>query len=147
MFARLRYEFALRRLQTEKRRTERFYATKEAEISDKKNNLIEMQRLNEEQIYETQVVHDKIARLQTVFLRNEAERYLLPVPEFNDGDDGAWELAATAAHYQLKPDAIAELRSAIRKEKKERRENWQSWAALAIGFVGAMIGLVAALKK
>jgi hypothetical protein len=147
MFSRLRYEFALRRLQRGKRRTERLYATKEAEIKDKKNNLIELQKLGEEQIHETQVIHDQIARLQTVFLREEAERYLLPIPKFDDGDGGSWEFAATAAHYQLKPDAIAELRSAIRKEKKERREGWQSWAALAIGFVGAMIGLVAALKK
>lgn len=147
MFSRLRYEFALRRLQREKRRTEQFYTAKVAETQNKKTNLIETQKLDEEQIHETQVIHDQIARLQTGFLREQAERYLLPVPKFDDGDGGAWEFAATAAHYQLKPDAIAELRSAIRKEKKERREGWQSWAALAIGFVGAMIGLVAAFKK
>jgi hypothetical protein len=47
----------------------------------------------------------------------------------------------------LKHDVIVELRSAIRKEKKERREVWQSWAALSIGLTGALIGLVAALKK
>jgi hypothetical protein len=84
--------------------------------------------------------------LQTVYLIDEAQPLLLPTPSFTE-DSSAWEEASTAVHYQLTRDAIAELRSAIRKEKKERRESWQAWVALTIGGVGALIGLVSALKK
>jgi hypothetical protein len=107
----------------------------------------ELEKLTHEEIFEVQVIEDKISRLQTTFLRDEAQRYLLPVPEFNTTDDGAWEQATTAAQYQLKPAALAELRSAIRQEKKERRESWQSSAALAIGLIGALIGLFSAMTK
>jgi hypothetical protein len=147
VFNRLRYEIAVRRLQREMRQTQQFYTAKSAEALKNKLGAMEMQKLNEEEIFEVQVIHDKIARLQTTYLREEAERYLVPVPPFNHEKDGDWEFAATAAHYQLKMGPLAELRSAIRKEKKERREAWQSWAALLIGLIGAMIGLVAAFKK
>jgi len=147
VLARLRYEYALRRLQKEKRATDAHYEKEQAVLEAKKAGLIEMQRADEHQIYEAQRINDQIAGLQTNFLREEAERYLLPIPAFDTSENGAWEFSPTCAHYQLKQMPLAELRSAIRKEKKERRESWQSWAALAIGLVGAMIGLVAALKR
>jgi hypothetical protein len=147
MLAWLRYGFALRRLQREKRAAIVHYKNEQASLLAKKASAMEMQRSSEQQIYETQSIYDQIAGLQTTFLRTEAERYLLPVPTFDTSEDGAWEFSSTCSHYQLKRAAIAELRAAIRKEKKERREAWQSWAALAIGLIGALIGLVAALKK
>lgn len=150
MFARLRYEFELRKLQREKIKNDRFFAAKQAEARAKKADSIAMQRLDGEEIFERGTINDKIALLQTEFLRQEAEKYLLPIPSFDADDnkeDTNWQFAPTGPHYQLSESALAELRSAIRKERKERREVWQSWAALVIGIVGALIGLVSALKK
>lgn len=92
-------------------------------------------------------IDDRISRLQTTFLIDEAQRYLLPTPKFSDDHRGAWERATTAAHYQLKLSAIAELSAAVNRVKKERRDAWQSWVTLLIGVIGALIGLMSILKK
>ncbi len=54
----------------------------------------------------------------------------------------------------LTPEAMTELRAAIRKERRERRETVDSWAkiigriiTICTGLVGAIIGLVAVWKK
>jgi hypothetical protein len=146
MIRTLRYEFALWSLQAERARTRVFFAEMDRKAVESKN-VDKIQSANFEEMHEIQVIDDQIARLQTTFLRNEAQRYLLPMPEFNTGPDGAWEQAFTGAHYQLKAEPLAALRSAIRKEKKERRESWQSSAALLIGVIGSLIGLFSAIKK
>jgi hypothetical protein len=147
VLSRLRYEFALKRLQKEERATDFYFKEEQERLLANKVGAADMQKSDEKQIFELSKIHDQIAGLQTNFLRNEAERYLLPIPVFDTSEDGAWEFSSICTHYQLKQAALVKLRSAIRKEKKERRESWQSWAALAIGLIGAMIGLVAALKK
>jgi hypothetical protein len=106
----------------------------------------EIERLDSEEMHETQSIEDKISRLQTSFLIEEAQRLLIPPPAFDTKEDGAWESAATARHYQLKREHLAELRSASAR-KKRTKEGLQSWAALSIGLIGALIGLFSALKK
>ena len=99
-------------------------------------NIEELENLTRAELRDIRIIEDKISRLQTTFWQDEAERYLLPMPTFNTVVGGAWE-KATNGHYQLKPAAIAELRSAIRREEKERvtdgchlpRWQWQVWAA------------------
>jgi hypothetical protein len=72
---------------------------------------------------------------------------MIPIPDFDSDESGPWEKASTRPHYQLKSEALAELRFAIRKERKERREGIQSWTALTIGLIGALIGLLSAFRK
>jgi hypothetical protein len=151
MIAFIRYSWSLRILQREQAKTERLYLKKRSEI-EKDADLEKIQSLDTEEMFERQVIHDQIARLETVYWRNEAQRHLVPVPSFDasevlDNETLNWELASTRIQYQLKPKALAELRSAVRKEKKEQREAWQSWVALVIGLLGTIIGLVSVLKK
>ena len=146
MLKRLKYEWALRRLQREKARTRAFFVEPNRAAVESKD-IAEIERITTEEIHEMLSIEDKISRLQTTFLIEEAQRLLIPTPAFELDKDGAWEGAATAPHYQLKREQLAALRSAIRKEKKERREGLQSWAALLIGLVGALIGLFSAMKK
>jgi hypothetical protein len=63
-------------------------------------------------------IDGKIAALQTSFLTDEARLLGLIVPEFDTSENGRWEAASTAPWYYLKDEAIVELRSAVRKEKK-----------------------------
>ena len=142
----LKYEWALRRLQREKVKTRTFFVEPNR-AAVKSKDIAEIERLTTEEIHEMLSIEDKISRLQTTFLIDEAQRLLIPTPAFELNEDGAWEGATTAPHYQLKREQLAALRSAIRKEKKERREGLQSWAALLIGLVGALIGLFSAVKK
>jgi hypothetical protein len=49
-------------------------------------------------------------------------------------------------HY-FDEETLTALRAIVRKEHKERSENFRSWTTLTIGIIGALIGLVAMLKK
>lgn len=89
-------------------------------------------------------------------LIREADELHLPRPQY--GDNGKWEeeekdepLAQTG--MVLTPEAMAELRGTIRKERRERRETVESWVkiiggllTIVTGLVGALIGLVSVLK-
>lgn len=148
MLATLRYELALWRLQKEQRKLRHYFEKKNRELVANKASAIEMQRLSEEEMFEVGTIQDQIARLQTTFFREEANRYMIHVPPFDtEADNAAWEFSSTCAHYQLKREALAELRSAVRKEKTERVQRFQSWATIVIGLIGAMIGLISVLKK
>lgn len=139
MLAKLRHDFVLWHLQREKRKTRAWHAERQKNPQTKPKDVQELQQLTEREMFEVQSIEDQISRLQTTFLIDEAQRYLLPTPPFDTEPEGSWEQASTAVQYQLKRPVIAALSSAIRKEKKERREGWQAWAALAIRFVGALM--------
>lgn len=147
MFEGLRYEFALRQLQKEKRRTRAWYADADSKLLKEPKNLEELQNLTDVELHDMQVIRDKISRVQTTFWRDEAERYLLPMPAFKTDSGDSWEQAATAIRYQLKPAAIAELRLAIRREKKDRRDGWLPLASLAVGVMGCLVAIIALLAK
>lgn len=85
----------------------------------------------------------------------EADRISLPRPQYSD--KSKWESPDKAIFYGenlvLTIEAMAELRGAIRKERRERRETFESWAkiisslvAILTGLVGALIGLFSILK-
>jgi hypothetical protein len=93
----------------------------------------------------------RIRVLETSDLLRRAARERVPAPD--DGDENAW-LEAHGGGWFLSDAAFAALRSAIRKE---RNEKWDFrfkvlgvlglFVSMATGFIGALIGLVAALKK
>src|SRR5262249_47561304 len=110
--------------------------------------LKELQDLTDLEIREVMLVDEQISRLQTTYLLEQAERYLLPQPPFKtDTEDAAWERAILSPQHHLKDIAIAELRAVVRREKKERSERWKSWIPLLTGLAGAIIGLISVLKK
>lgn len=96
--------------------------------------------------FEIDIVDWQIKNTMTRALINEADRLFLPVPDENDPEK--WEEdPATGKRTFLSPKGIAELRTAIRQEKRERRENIQRWIAILIGLIGALTGLIAVLKS
>jgi len=64
-----------------------------------------------------------------------------------DHDTDTWEAdrPIMAVGDVLTTEAITELRTAIRKEKRERRETVESWLKIIGGFIGVVTGLVGAL--
>ncbi|HWA04598.1 MAG TPA: hypothetical protein VG819_13845 [Rhizomicrobium sp.] len=78
-------------------------------------------------------------------LVDQAQRFQLPLPGSED-----WTETGGLAYKHLTPAALAELRSAIRSEQKERwtmRLLWLPILPALTGVLGAVIGLVAILKK
>src|SRR5262245_2904155 len=93
-------------------------------------------------------IDEYIAVLETDYWLQQAHRYLLPTPKdtafiktkyFGQG-------VKRPFHY-FDQETLSALRSTVRKEQKEQSENFRSWASLILGIIGALIGLVATLKK
>jgi hypothetical protein len=72
----------------------------------------------------------------------QSGRYQMPVPELV-GDGGPWTEPEYISPYFLNEVARAELRSAIRKEKKERSEILRTWLTVVLSVIGAVCGVAA----
>jgi hypothetical protein len=77
-------------------------------------------------------------------LIRQAERLHLPTP--GHGENEKWDLDCfPGLGPVLTAEAMTELRTAIRKEKRERREIIEWWVKVAGGLIGILTGLVGAL--
>lgn len=140
MLENLIYHWKVRRLRREKRRLHNFYKglSKKARVEKKSHEH------HEEEMMETELIDSELYLLHTQRLLEVAEDKLLPTPEFKT-EGGAWEQSHLTGRWRLTMEAIAELRSDIRKEKRESSEHWRLWLAAWTGVIGALIGLTSVL--
>jgi hypothetical protein len=85
----------------------------------------------------------KIRETLSDYLISEAYRLFIPLPDWDKQDKAG---SSDTVKYVLTRDAINELRSAIRAEKKARVERFLMWVPGIVGILGALIGLVSLLK-
>jgi len=88
---------------------------------------------------------DEIHELWTRYLREKAERLLLPLPPMDD--ENYWEESRVTSRKLLTRKGIDEVRRSIRRELHERRSGWLTWVAALTGLVGAISGLVAIISS
>lgn len=104
--------------------------------------------------YEYEELAWKRKALVSHSLISEADSLHLPRPQYNDKEK--WD-SNCPEHVErtlaLTPEAMTELRTTIRKEKRERRETVEWWVkiiggliTIGTGLVGALIGLVSVWK-
>lgn len=140
MFERIKHNLKLRRLQASKERIQAAYS-KEYNEAKAKGDEEAMQSVYSEQSFEIQTIDDEIGFMLSRYWSDRADRLHLPKTTFSQ-TDGTWVRGETNGLWQLSPEQLAKVRSAVRKEEKEKRDHWQVWATLAIGFMGTLIGLV-----
>jgi hypothetical protein len=92
-------------------------------------------------------INEQIDQQLSMQLVAQAERWDVPVPKFTDDDSGPWTEPEYSSHYFLNEAARAELRSAIRKEKKERSEILRTWLTVILSVIGAVTGIAALLWR
>jgi hypothetical protein len=102
----------------------------------------EIEKIEHMAQFEYFTYEDAIKVLQTRHLLSQAYRRSISTPEHNDDN---WDRTSDTGESYLRPQAFAELRSAIRKERKERLEQVQMTAAIAGGIIGACTGVIGAL--
>ena len=97
------------------------------------------------------LTQEEIANAYTWHLLEQMDKLLLQQPDFYSR--GQW-ISSLACGMHLHSDALAEIRDAIRKERKERSEVTRLWITIIgggigalTGVIGAMIGLLAYLDK
>ena len=92
-------------------------------------------------------------RIESDSLIAQADKLHLPRPQKSDQDKWDDNKPTIIIGDVLTPEAMVEVRTAIRKEKRERRETVEWWLkiisgliAILTGLVGALIGLVSVWK-
>lgn len=145
MFSAIKYQWQVWRLNRELDSIDRRYSvTREA----KKGANANAAPWSSEEGQAKYTVMNKISVLETTYLLRRASREKVPTPD-ND-DDQAW-IEARGGGYYLSDFAYSNLRAAIRKERNEKWDFRLKVLGLigstSIGLIGALIGLVSAIKK
>jgi hypothetical protein len=81
----------------------------------------------------------KIREAQSDYLLSEADRLIVPVPDWNNPE--MWDDDGERRH--LSREGLKQLRSDIRAEKKARAERLLIWVPAVVGIIGALTGLAA----
>ena len=145
----LQFWFTLKRLQKEKAHLYVLYEKRHEEYRHFNAEIEQIERLNDEEVYDLTVINEKIHQLYCQHIIAQAETYFLPIPEFRE-NGGDWEVARISGRWRLRREVLADLLSAIRKKQKERREAAQAnliWVTAFTGMIGALIGLGSVLSR
>jgi len=142
LFETIKYYQGLRRLQKERRVTSTFYDEKYRELV--KPSREEMDSLLSEQRDAVGLIDEQISFLLSQHLIQKAQVYHLSIPEF-DENGLTWVEPRYTLKWHLRKDAIADLRTAIRKEQKEKSEILRTWLTVVLSIIGAVTGIAALL--
>ena len=144
----LRYRFKLWKLQRSNTGITKFYTKERKKALNQQNGLEELELIFHNAMSEHSLVNDEIAQLQSGYLLGQAEKYLIPKPEFKQ-TGGAWESSKITGLWRLTPHEMSSLRAKVRQERKERSEPVQKWLtniklliSLITVLVGALIGVI-----
>jgi hypothetical protein len=141
VFSAIKYQWQVWRLNRQMDNVERHYRSKDAPDAPQVS-------FNQEEWQAKHAVWLKIARLETAYLLRRASREKVPTPDYED--EQSW-IETKAEGFYLSEHGYANLRAAIRKERNEKWDFRLKVLGLlgstAIGTIGALIGLVTALKK
>ena len=146
MFDIIKYKYIseLRKLQKKKEKNRRLYRKLIDDSEKAEKSRDEIYSLGQEQNDIEYYIDEQIIQVQHKLVVHQAEKCLIPVPEYNT-KDGTWEESSTTGRWRLSQTSIFELKKAIQEERKSRRDHWQSWLTLLIGLIGALIGLFSLL--
>jgi hypothetical protein len=88
-------------------------------------------------------MQEEIAKAYTWHLLEQMDKLLLQQPDFYSRPE-QW-ISSQVGGSHLDSDALAEIRDAIRKERKERSEVTRLWITTIGGVVGALTGVIGAM--
>ena len=146
MFDDIKTTWRIRSLHKERRPLQAVYKRLSEEGKAAGKSELELDRLFFEERMEVEIVDAEIHHLLTQRLISLADHYLVPRPEFKS-EGGDWVQSSITGRWHMTKEALAELRSAIRRERKERSESLRMWLAAWTGLIGTLIGLAALLLK
>ncbi len=150
MIAWAKYQRILWRLERAKRETVKSYSKHFREAADK-DYQERFDILNDEQ-EELRLIDDEIAETISYYVLSKAQKLTVPTPNYSE--EGAWVTSHRTGLPRLSEKALAEIQSAARNKQKERLQLWglriKVFAPVLAGLtgtIGALIGLVAILKR
>lgn len=145
MFETVSYRYSLWKLERAKRRVQALYTKLHKEGVAEKRPQERIDERDREGQFELRCIDDEIYTLITQRLIRQAHRLLLPVSYRTESPDD-WEEGQFGQRY-MTVRALAQLRTAIRHERKERADQWLRWLPGLTGIIGTLIGLAALLLR
>jgi hypothetical protein len=146
MFYEISYQFRLWQLQGRQRSVEDANSRQLGLLRRPPRDANSIAAAESEAMFDHQEFEGAIDQLQSQYVIHQIRKYHLPYPETAD-----WEEEEGPFYYRrLKRVAIVRLRGAIRFEQKERWERSARWLPVLTaltGVLGAVIGIVAIIKK
>ena len=138
----IKYRYRLGELLRERRRIIQKYKPQYANAKDSDDLGV----IGWEEMQELTPSEDRMHRLMTDWLWEQAHRFMVPIPDTKE--EGMWENSMTIPETShLSSKGISTLRARIRKERKERWLTMIIWVAPVTGLVGAVTGLLAIILK
>lgn len=144
-FEYLKYRIALWRLHRQREQLRRSYAKDLEQARARKAKREEIDEIQSGEMHEHELIDSEIAELTNVYWIREAEKRLVPRPDYNDKSN--WKEDRVTGRPWLSDKAISQLRSEVRRERREAWEYWQVRGSLLIGVLGTIIGIISVWKK
>ena len=149
MFEKVVHSYKIRKLQSAQRRLDKDFS-KRLEAAKKANKSEEaISEMNEDWAQESLLTDDEILQLNGNYLRMEAERLFVPYPLWSKDSD-KYEQSWITGKIRLTQSAQAELRKAIRQERKEAAEQvlmWVPFLSLLVAIMSVAVALAAILVR
>lgn len=144
MFEDILHQSQLRKLQKTQKRTQKAYKKDIEEAKKVGKSREEIDLIQHTDLVERQIYDEEIETLQSRYLMNKAQRYLLSTPEIHVNSED-WEQSDITYRWRLSLSAQEKVRSKIDEYEKRRRERVHSWMTAIAGFIGACTGLIGVL--
>ena len=142
----LRHSWRIRRLEASRDKVRRAYACDRLALQRQKPAGNEIEELNASARFEDDTIQHEIDAETTSYLLARARQLMVEVPSHENGE--YWDepdLGYSAPTLSTK--GINFVRGKIRAELKDRHELFIRWATIAIGLIGAIIGLVSVFRN
>lgn len=141
MFGDISHQCQLRKLQRKQKQISNAYKEKLKESTDAGSSDDEIESINHDRFLEGNLHIEEIEILQSRYLMNKSQQYVLSTPKF-DEKNGDWEQLDMTWRWRLSLPAQEKVRSKIEKYENGRRERIHSWMRATGGIIGACTGLI-----
>jgi hypothetical protein len=150
MFDDFSYAFQIWRLERQKNRLRRRYGAEISSARARKARQDEIEQIMILEMHEVDEVLDGISFCHSVYLRLQAERLDIPVPQFVAGGglgSENWTQSEFTGKYRLSDHARHVLREKIALAMKEQREKWTWWIPIIFGLIGSLTGFLSVMRS
>jgi len=141
MFDYLRFRWNLWGTERQRRAAGKAYEKDLAAAEARKASEDEIQDLSGKAMTVDYKLDDEVVQLHTTYLLAEARRLMIERPAMRDEE--RWGRGMVTGRRQLTKKGIAEMRAAIRSERKAAREGLLLWVPGITGILGLVVALAA----
>ncbi len=141
----IQFRLRLRKLQKKEEKVAAHYQPR-LEHAREKEDWDEEQAIASTMLFEMDMLHDEINRLQHNYVTSQAKRLLIPIPDFSTTSTD-WKRSETDGRWALSDENLARIAREVRQERRERLELVFLWPSALIGFIGGIAGIVSAFLK